>query len=148
MIGPLEYAVVGFEGTLFGGEIVRELEAVRNVGAIRILDVLFITKNDEGDVVVREVSDLTPEELVALGTLEEPAGERDRFAWFAQDDIATIADHLPVETTAVMLLLEHAWAAHLRQAVIEAGGFVVADGRVPSAVVDEVANLMTATKMG
>ena len=40
-----------------------------------------------------------------------------------------------------MLLLEHAWAAHLRQAVIEAGGFVVADGRVPSAVVDEVANL-------
>ena len=54
-LGPLEYTVIGFEGNRFNGEIARELENVVDKGVIRLVDVVFITKNIDGEVAILEV---------------------------------------------------------------------------------------------
>ncbi len=61
-LGPLEYLVVGFEGNRFTGQILSELRAARDKGIIRIIDLLLIMKDENGDITAMEMSDLSSEE--------------------------------------------------------------------------------------
>ena len=49
-LGPLEYTVIGFAGNRYNGEISKEIERVVENGSIRLVDVVFITKDVDGDV--------------------------------------------------------------------------------------------------
>ena len=146
-IGPVQFVAVGFE-TLdrFRGDIIDELEQLTPLGAVRILDVLFVAKEDNGDLVALEMGDLGEEEGdEVLGTL---IGMLLGFSFEGEDgktqvtvdvtessaigvsvaDIRRIARDLAPGTGAGLLLVEHRWAAGLRDAILAAGGHLIAQG--------------------
>lgn len=143
MMGPLEFIIIGFDGNRFSGDIVRELDDVRSKGIVRIIDLIVVAKNADGEVISREVSDLDDDEAGALGMVDEnPDDDIDHYGWFSEDDLDAIAEELEPNTSAALVLFEHLWAAKLRAAVLNAGGFLVAQGRVPGELVDEVEALV------
>src|SRR6266496_5160493 len=132
-LGPLEYLVVGFEGTRFTGQILAELRAARDKGIIRVVDLFAIKKDDQGNVTARELSDLSGEEAAQLGPL---AG--DIMGLLSHEDIEQAAANLPNNCAAGLLLFEHTWAIGLKEAIKNAGGVPVAGGLVAPDVLQEL----------
>ena len=97
-LGPLEYLIVGFEGGHFSGQILAELRAAREKGIIRIVDLVVIRKDDQGNVMALELSDLSKEEAAELGPL---AG--DLLGLFAEEDIEQAAASIPNKSAAGLL---------------------------------------------
>jgi uncharacterized membrane protein len=146
-IGPVQLIVLGFDRPDFHGEIIAELERLRNSDVIRVIDSLVVYKDKEGDLEVEHLSNLTTEEavefgskigaLIGLGIAGEEgaevgaelgaeaaaAGER----VFSEEDWDVLED-IPNDSAAALLLLEHHWAVPLRDAVMRAGGYRVNDG--------------------
>ena len=124
-IGPVEYLVVEFPGNEFKGEIAPEIAALAETGIVRILDLVFITKDEHGDVAWLEAD--------AVGDLA--MGFLDRFdqlqGLLNEDDIATVAAELAPNSSAGLILWENAWAARLAGAIENANGRVVAHERIP-----------------
>ena len=132
-LGPLEYLVVGCEGNRFTGQILAELRAAREKGVIRVVDLIVIKKDDQGNVTALELSDLSKEEAAELGPL---AG--DLLGLFAQEDIEQVAASIPNNGAAGLLLFEHTWAIGLRDAILNAGGVAVAGGLVAPDVLQDL----------
>ncbi len=130
-LGPLEYLVVKFEGNHFTGEIMPELQALRDKGLMRIVDLLFIQKDKDGTVSVREVSDLNEEEARRYGPI---AG--DVLDLLTIEDVEDVAGRIPNNSTAAIALLEHTWATRLRETILKARGEVLEAGFVPMAEVE------------
>jgi len=129
-MGPLEYLVVGFEGNRFTGQILRELRAAHEKGIIRVVDLLLLTKDASGNLAAMELSDLSGEEAEQLGPI---AG--DLLQVLEPDDVEAAASHIPNNSSAGLLLIEHTWAVGLKQAILDAGGIPLAGGLVAPAVV-------------
>ncbi len=144
-LGPVQLLVVGFERTdQFSGEILDELAAQEARGIIRILDLLYVEKTDEDELVIVEIADLSEKEASEFGGVVskflgfEDAGPAAVEAidaevggntyGLAADDIADALSSIPVGTAAGILLFEHVWATHFRDAVRRAGGFPVMQG--------------------
>ena len=119
-LGPLEYTVIGFNGNRFNGEIAKEIGKVVDAGVIALVDVVFITKDIDGEAAVIEID----------------AKEDPRFADFAglmdglmglltPDDIEKLAADLPANTSALVILFEHRWAVGIKKAIIGADGFLI-----------------------
>ena len=132
-LGPLEYLVVGFEGNRFTGQILAELRAAREKGVIRVVDLIVIKKDDQGNVTALELSDLSKEEAAELGPL---AG--DLLGLFAQEDIKQVAAGIPNNDAAGLLLFEHTWAIGLKEAIKNAGGIAMAGGLVAPDVLQDL----------
>jgi uncharacterized membrane protein len=132
-VGPVEILVVRFPGSQFTGEIAPALADLVASGLIRVIDLVFITKDDAGDVVAIELSDLDEATSGAFQPhVEEPSG------LLADEDIEDLAAELGPGSSAAILLFEHVWATRFRDAVLDSGGEVVAAIRIPKEVVDEV----------
>ena len=129
-LGPLEYILIGFEGNRFTGQILPELRAARDKGIIRVIDLLLILKDEQGNTAVMELSDLSSEELEQLGPI---AG--DLLEVLEQDDVEAIASNIPNNSSAALLLIEQTWAVGLKKAIMNAGGIPLAGGLVAPAVV-------------
>jgi len=119
-LGPLEYTIIGFEGNRFNGEIAKEIGEVVDAGIISLVDVVFITKDIDGNA-----------SAVEIDSKDDP-----RFAGFApmldglmglltQDDVDKVAGDLPNNTSALVLLFEHRWAENVKKAIAGAGGFLI-----------------------
>ncbi|QLC50747.1 hypothetical protein HWN40_11150 [Methanolobus zinderi] len=145
MLGPIQLLAVGFENNeRFKGDILRELDEIRSRGVIRLLDMLFVMKDEEGNILTIEDTDLTPEEEVELGNLigsmlgmkdtESPGGEVsvENSYGLAIKDILDVVDRIEPGTSAGILLIEHVWASGLKHAIVEAGGHVLAQGFLSS----------------
>ncbi len=132
-MGPVEFVVIRFDGNKFRGEILPELEAIRSKGIVRLIDLLFVMKDRDGKVAVREISDLTGGEGHKFGSLAS-----DLVPMLSQDDVETVARDMPNNSSQALILFEHTWATRLKQAVLNAGGEVVSQGRVPPEVVEQV----------
>jgi uncharacterized membrane protein len=147
-IGPVQLIVLGFNHPEFHGEIIGELERLRESDTVRVIDALAVYKDSEGEIEVEHLSNLTKEEAVEVGTkigaliglgiegeegieagaeVGAQAGAEglelisDEAAWDVLEDI-------PNDSAAALVLLEHHWAVPLRDAVVRAGGFRVSDG--------------------
>jgi Family of unknown function (DUF6325) len=125
IIGPLEFLVVSFEGNRFTGQILPELRAAREKGIIRLLDLLFITKDESGNSRVVELSDLSDEEAEPYALMTEGL-----LGLLTMADVAQTAKDIPNNSTAAIALIEHVWATGLKEAVGNAGGVVFAGGLV------------------
>jgi hypothetical protein len=101
-----------------------ELVALVDAGIIRVIDVLILTKNDDGTIDVLELSDV--EELGALRTIEAELAEL-----LAEDDIEHLAAAMDPGSTAGVLIWENLWAAPFASAARRSGGQLIADGRIP-----------------
>jgi len=147
-IGPVQLIVLGFNHPKFHGEVIAELERLRQNDTVRVIDALAVYKDAEGEIEVEHLSNLSTEEAIELGSkigaliglgfegeegLEagaiagaEAAAEgvhvfTDEQAWDVLEDI-------PNDSAAALLLLEHHWAVPLRDAIARAGGFPISNG--------------------
>ncbi len=145
-MGPVQMLVVGFDEPHFTGEILPELKQLREQDVIRLVDLLFVSKDDAGDVVVLQQSDLTQEEAEAFGALvgalvglgagseedalraaEAGAAELEDGHVFDDSDVWYVTDAIPNGSSAAIALIEHRWAIPLRDAIANAGGVALAD---------------------
>ena len=69
LLGPVQMLVLGFEGDHFTGEILPELRRLKDADVIRMIDLLFVRKDAQGELDVLHVSDLTPEEATEFGAI-------------------------------------------------------------------------------
>jgi hypothetical protein len=129
-VGPIEYIVVGFPGNKFNGEIVPELAKLIESRTIRILDLIFVGKDDNGEVVAFEFDQL--DELGAFADLEGEVG-----GILSDEDVAYVGSLLEPGNSAGLLVWEDLWAAPFAAAVLDSGGVLLESARIPHALVQE-----------
>ena len=125
-LGPVDYIVVEFPAgaTNFTGEMAEELLALVDSGTIRVIDVLILTKNEDGTVDAMELSDI--EQLGPLERVETQLAEL-----LAEEDVAHLAAAMDPGSTAGVLIWENLWAAPFASAARRSGGQLIANGRIP-----------------
>ena len=125
-LGPVDYAIVEFPAgaSNFTGEMAKELVALVDSGTIRVIDVLILTKDEDGSVEAMELSDVA--ELGELQKLETELAEL-----LAAEDVAHLAAAMDPGSTAGVLVWENLWAAPFASAARRSGGQLIADGRIP-----------------
>ena len=132
-MGPLEFVVIGCKGHQFTREIVPELNSIQEKGLIRVVDLFFVRKDVNGTVTVLEVNDLNDEELAAFDPIKE-----DLMGLLTPEDIVLLTGTIPVDTSAVIVLLEHAWLVKLTEGLDRAGAVLLAGGMVPQASMEQL----------
>jgi len=125
-LGPVDYIVVEFPAgaSNFTGEMAEELLALVDSGTIRVIDVLILTKNEDGTVDAMELSDI--EQLGPLERVETQLAEL-----LAEEDVAHLAAAMDPGSTAGVLIWENLWAAPFASAARRSGGQLIANGRIP-----------------
>ncbi len=125
-LGPVDYLIVEFPAgaSNFTGEMTEELLALVKAGTIRVIDVLILTKNDDGSVDAMELSDL--DDLGELQTLEAELAQM-----LAEEDVEYLAAAMDPGSVAGVLIWENLWAAPFASAARRAGGQLIANGRIP-----------------
>jgi uncharacterized membrane protein len=132
-LGPVELLFVEFPGNQFTGEIIPALSALIDQGTIRVIDLVFVAKDADGNSVGIALEDLPGEAKDAFSELVTELAEL-----IAEEDVEDLAEGLEPNSSAAILLFEHVWATKFRDAVISSGGELVAAIRIPKEVVDEV----------
>jgi len=125
-LGPVDYVVVEFPAgaSNFTGEMAEALLALVDSGTIRVIDILILTKDDEGTVEALELSDI--DELGPLQAVEAQLAEL-----LAAEDVANLAAAMDPGSTAGVLIWENLWAAPFAAAARRSGGQLIATGRIP-----------------
>lgn len=163
-IGPVQLLVLGFNHPDFHGEVIAELERLRESDTVRVIDAMAVYKDAEGELEVEHLSNLTEQEAIELGTKIGAliglgiAGEEGAVAGAeAGGEIAAaegidilgdmdewdVLEDIPNDSAAALILLEHHWAVPLRDAIARAGGFRISDGFISPLDLVEI-GLMTA----
>ena len=145
-IGPVQLIVLGFDHPDFKGEVIEELERLRESDTIRVIDALAVHKDANGDFEVAHLSNLSQEEAVELGSKigalvglglageagaeagAEAAADGGIDVFSENEEVWDVLADIPNDTAAALLLIEHHWAVPLRDAVARANGFRIADG--------------------
>lgn len=125
-LGPVDFLVVEFPAghQSFTGEIASELVALVESGTIRVIDVLILTKDEDGTVDAAELSDIA--DLGELVQIEAQLAEL-----LAAEDVAHLANAMDPGSVAGVLVYENLWAAPFASATRRAGGQLIANGRIP-----------------
>jgi len=127
-LGPIEYIVVGFPGNKFNGEIIPELSALVDKGLVRLLDLVLIGKDADGEVVAFEVDEMG--DIPELAQLEGETG-----GLISQADIEHAAAGLEPNSSAGLLIWEDLWAAPFNDAIRNSGGVIVQGARIPDELI-------------
>ena len=147
-IGPVQLVVLGFNHPEFHGEIIAELERLRESDTVRVIDSLAVYKDADGEIEVAHLSNLTKDEAIELGSkvgalvglgIEGEEGMHagaeagaeaaaDGISVFSEEEAWDVVEDIPNDSAAALLLIEHHWAVPLRDAVARAGGFRLGDG--------------------
>jgi uncharacterized membrane protein len=151
--GPIQLVVLGFGEAALPLDFVNQLRRLRDDGIVRLVDAVFVSKDEHGELNEIRATDLSGEEAVLLGTLAGAlfgygaagdegveigaelgmlAAEDGEFG-LDSDDIDQIADLIPRGASAAFILLEHLWAIGLKEAVGNANGAVIAHGWITPA---------------
>jgi hypothetical protein len=124
-IGPIDYLLVEWPGRQPTGEVAPYLLDLVDRGLVRILDLVFLSKAEDGSVAKLEISDLG-DELTAFADFDGASS-----GLLSEDDTAEAGDALERGTSAALLVYENSWAAPFASAVRRSGGQLVATGRIP-----------------
>jgi uncharacterized membrane protein len=163
-IGPVQLIVLGFNHPQFHGEIIAELERLRESDTVRVIDALAVYKDPEGELEVEHLSNLSTDEAIELGSkvgaliglgIEGEEGMQagaqagaeaaaDGISVFGEEEWDVLED-IPNDSAAALVLLEHHWAIPLRDAVVRAGGFRLSDGFISPLDLVEI-GLLTAAE--
>ena len=125
-LGPVDYLVVEFPGNKFNGEIAPALGDLIDRDLVRVLDLVFIKKDEDGAFEGFELADLDESEVGAIHGLEVDVAHL-----VSEEDLASVAAALEPGSSAALLVWENAWAAPFASSVRRAGGQLVASGRIP-----------------
>jgi uncharacterized membrane protein len=136
---PIEYLVVAFPDGNLSDEIAPELADLVDRKVIRILDIVFVTKEISGDVNVLEFDELG--NLVGFAQIDGEVG-----GLIGPDDLDFVASELDPGSAAAVLLIEDLWAAPLASALERSGGVLLEGARIPQdLLVAEITELATAS---
>ena len=149
-IGPVQLIVLGFNHPNFHGEVIAELERLRENDTVRVIDSLVVYKDADGELEVEHLSNLSRDEaievgskigaLIGLGIDGEEGMEAGAQAGaeeveaaggvhvFTEEEGWDELEDIPNDSAAALILLEHHWAVPLRDAIARAGGFRISDG--------------------
>ena len=147
-IGPVQLIVLGFKHPDFHGEIIAELERLRESDTVRVIDALAVYKDAAGELEVEHLSNLSQDEAVELGSkvgaliglgIEGEEGieagaeagaeaAAEGVQVFSDQEAWDVLEDIPNDSAAALVLLEHHWAVPLRDAIARAGGFRLSDG--------------------
>jgi len=147
-IGPVQLIVLGFEHPEFHGEIIAELERLKEKDTVRVIDALAVHKDADGEIEVVHLSNLTKDEAIELGSkvgalvglgIEGEEGMHagaeagaeaaaDGISVFSDEEAWDVIEEIPNDSAAALLLIEHHWAVPLRDAIARAGGHRISDG--------------------
>jgi hypothetical protein len=125
-MGPIDYIVVEFPGNRMTGEGLPLLVDLVDRGLIRILDLMFVRKDEDGSVVGLEIADLTGDGAPDLAVFEGASS-----GLLGEDDIEEAASALEPGNSAGILVYENLWAAPFATALRRGGAQMVASGRIP-----------------
>ena len=125
-LGPVDYLIVEFPAghQNFTGEGAEELLRLHDAGIIRVMDMLILTKDEDGSVDAMELSDLA--ELGEIARLEAQLVQT-----LAEADVEHLAAAMDPGSVAGVLVYENLWAAPFASAMRRAGGQLIANGRIP-----------------
>lgn len=146
--GPMQLLVIGFGQAALPLDFVNQLRRLRDDGVIRLVDAVYVAKDEHGDLTEIRVTDFSEEEMAIFGTLAgalfgfgaagedgavvgavigEMAAEAEEFG-LDSDDMDEIADRIPRGSSAAFILLEHLWAIGLKESLRNTNGTVIAHG--------------------
>jgi hypothetical protein len=132
-VGPVDVVIIGFPGNKFTGRIAPALLDLVDSGTVRVLDLLFVSKDAEGVVTTIDAADLeqdTAASFVAIDVVQPGA--------LGSEDADEVSDDLPANSSALLIAFENTWAAEFVDACRAADGFVIDQIRIPVDVVDAV----------
>jgi uncharacterized membrane protein len=164
-IGPVQLLVLGFQHPDFHGEIIEELEKLRESDTVKVIDALAVYKDAAGEIEVMHLSNLSKEEaielgskvgaLIGLGIEGEEGMEAGAVAgaeataegveFFHDEEAWDVLEEIPNDSAAALILIEHHWAVPLRDAIARAGGFRISDGFISPLDLVEI-GLLTAAE--
>jgi len=129
MRGPVDFIIVRFEGSDFTGNILQELRKAVDSGAVAVLALAVVAKDKDGVVTTLELDE---------NTLQVSKSFSLDNTLVSADDINEVGDLLENDTAAGLLIVEHLWARGLKQAIVDAGGQLIADGRIHPDAIEEL----------
>ncbi len=128
-IGPVEYIIIGFPGNRFNGDMVPALEKLVESGTIRIIDMLFILKDADGNIEAFEYEDHP--ELAGYGSLTDEVD-----GLLNDEDIEMAAEVLEPNSSAAFIVWEDCWAREFAEAALASDGVILAGERIPHQIVE------------
>ena len=131
-LGPIDFLALEFPGNKFNGEVLANLLELVQAEVIRIIDLVVVVKDREGNVAVRELKELDPDTIRVMDPLKVEVT-----SMITRNDIDSIAEKLNTNSTAALMLFENVWALKTKQAMIDANGRLVMFERIPHEVVEE-----------
>lgn len=132
-LGPVELFVLGFPGNRFTGEIAPALADLVEAGTIRVIDLVFVGKDDDGTVAAFELAELDDDDVAGAynALVDELSG------LISEEDVEDFADELTPGSSAAMLLVEHTWATRFADAIANSGGELIASTHIPRIAIAE-----------
>jgi hypothetical protein len=130
MTGPVDIAIISFPGNKFNGDVVPSLKALVDEGTVRILDLVFVNKDEEGNVESIEINDTEAYGALGFDDIDEEIDDL-----LTVEDIARAAELLDRNSSAALLVWENTWAERFSKAVRDSNGHLVAYERIPSAAI-------------
>ncbi len=127
--GPVSYTVIAFPGNRFNGDIAPEVGRLVASGLVRVLDLVFVGKDESGDTISLEFDQM--DELAAFNDIEGEVG-----GLINEEDLQHVADNLPEGNSALVIVWEDVWARPLVEAVQASGGVVIDSARIPANLVE------------
>jgi hypothetical protein len=131
-VGPIDFLALEFPGNKFDGSILASILELVQAGVVRIIDMVVILKDEDGEVIVRELKELDPDTVRILDPLQVEVT-----SMISRNDIDSIAAQLDNNSTAGLLLFENLWAVKTKQAMLDANARVLMFERIPHEVVEE-----------
>jgi len=163
LYGPMQLFVIGFPGNQFSGEIIPAINEAREKGNIRMIDYVFVMKDDRGEITAIQGTDLGRKEIKqfdeVLGTLlglgaagiegaiagavaGAKYGEHDK--GLTAEDIKDIAKYIPENSSALFMVVEHLWAKKIKEKLIDANGVMLAQGMLTPELVVRIGETLRA----
>jgi hypothetical protein len=131
-LGPVEMVVIQFPGNEVNRDMVPAIKDLVEQGTVRVIDITFLKKDDQGHVTQLEMDEL---EDAGYNAFDPIVAEIDGLV--SQEDIEELANTLENNTTAAVMLFEDIWAIKLQNAILNAHGKLILSDRIPHSVVEQ-----------
>lgn len=137
-LGPVEFTLVEFPGNQFNGDVAPALVEAVGAGLVRIIDLVFITKDADGNALALELDQVDPAVAEVFGQLDGEYG-----GLVGEEELMEMAEDVAPDSSALLLVWEAVWARRLAAAVHDSGGRVIAYERIPADVATEALEALT-----
>lgn len=130
--GPIDFIALEFKGNNFKGEIIPALRDLIVSRTIRVIDLVIVLKDKQGNVEVAELQQLTPDIIAIFDPIEHEVTEM-----IKDEDAHLVGSNMENNSTAALMLFENLWAVKFKEAVLNADGKLLMQLRIPHQVVLE-----------